>query len=66
MGPYSRMKRNYHDMFVNKPAENPKFLGENTEELLQQLKQTRNQDGLKSDSDLENEQGEMNKEIEAE
>ena len=37
MGPYSWMKRNYHNVFVNKPEENPKFLGENTEELMRQL-----------------------------
>ena len=66
MGPYSRMKRNYHDIYVNKPVENPKFLGENTEDLLGRLKERRKQDKLHNDSNLENEQGEMNKEIESE
>jgi len=62
MGPYSRIKRNYHDVFVNKPVENPKLLGENTEELMQQLKQRRKYDESQNDKlDLENEEGEMNK-----
>ena len=66
MGPYSQMKRNYHDVFINKLVENPKLLGENTEELMRQLKQRNKQAGLQNDIDLENEQGEVNKEIETE
>ena len=65
MGPYSRVKRNYNDVFVNKPAANPKFLGENTEELLRRLNERSQPNGLHN-NDLTNRQGEMNKETETE
>ncbi|XP_065883590.1 sphingolipid delta(4)-desaturase DES1-like [Dysidea avara] len=69
MGPYSRVKRNYNDVFVNKPAENPKLLGENTAELMQQLKQRKHHNGLHDgnfDADSSNGQVEVNRELETE
>ena len=71
MGPYSRIKRNYDDVFVKKPVENPKLLGENTVELMQQLKQRKHRSGSHSGkNDAENGNGagqyELNKEIETE
>ena len=65
LGPYSRVKRNYHDVFVNKPAVNPKFLGENTEELLKRLNERSGPNKLHND-DLQNGQGEVNRETETE
>jgi len=58
MGPYSRVKRHYDDVIVNKPAENPKLLGENTAELMQQLKQRKVRKGLHNGNfDSENSDG---------
>jgi len=64
LGPYARIKRKYDDVFVNKPAENPKLLGENTAELMQQLKQRKN--NRLPDTENRNGQDEINKEIETE
>ena len=64
MGPYSRMKRNYDDVYVRKPAENPKFLGENTEELMRQFRLTGKRNEPQDDNILGKGQGEVNTEVE--
>ncbi|XP_065883592.1 sphingolipid delta(4)-desaturase DES1-like isoform X2 [Dysidea avara] len=69
MGPYSRMKRSYNDVFVNKPVENPKLLGENTAELMQQLKQRKCHNGLHNGNfnvKSGSRQGEVNGDLETE
>ena len=58
------MKRNYDDVYVRKPAENPKFLGENTEELMRQVRQRNKCDDPQDNNSLGKGQGEVNTEIE--